>query len=671
MKRIHLLSPRLANQIAAGEVVERPANIIKELVENSLDAGAQRIEIDVEQGGIKLLRIRDDGHGIPKDDLPLALSRHATSKITTLDDLEAVHSLGFRGEALASISSVSRLTMTSATTPAEGEAEQAWQVEVEGREMAATVKPAAHPKGTTLEVRDLFFNTPARRKFLRTEKTEFNHVDEYFKRLALSRYDVAFSLRHNQKVIHSLRPATRTIDKEKRVAALLGTKFIDAALHVDAEAAGLGLTGWGGLPTFSRSAADMQYFFVNGRVVRDRLVAHAIKQAYRDVLYHGRQPAFVLYLTVDPALVDVNVHPTKHEVRFRDGRLVHDYLFRTLHKALADVRPDHQTAPTSLQGSGVLKGGETSGYASSGMTSPALMANSLQPVTGIQAGEFSEQTRMSLLPGRNPLSGQPLSGQPLSGQANSPAGVQEHLNAYQALSQPLNIAANGSANAVTTEERIDPETGEITTVQLESTLPASEQYDIPPLGFAIAQLHGIYILSQNAHGLVVVDMHAAHERITYERLKIAVDNQNVQSQPLLVPITLSVSEGEADAAEQFSDEFARFGVLLQRAAPESIMIRQIPVILQQAEVERLVTDMLADLMQHGSSDRIQAHRNEILGTMACHGSVRANRKLTLPEMNGLLRDMEATERSGQCNHGRPTWTQMSMSDLDKLFLRGR
>ena len=665
MKRIHLLSPRLANQIAAGEVVERPANIIKELVENSLDAGASRIEIDVEQGGIKLLRIRDDGHGIPKDDLPLALSRHATSKISTLDDLEAVHSLGFRGEALASISSVSRLTMTSATAPEEGEAEQAWQVEVEGREMAATVKPAAHPKGTTLEVRDLFFNTPARRKFLRTEKTEFNHVDEYFKRLALSRYDVAFSLRHNQKVIHSLRPATRTIDKEKRVAALLGTKFIDAALHVDAEAAGLGLTGWVGLPTFSRSQADMQYFFVNGRVVRDRLVAHAIKQAYRDVLYHGRQPAFVLYLTVDPALVDVNVHPTKHEVRFRDGRLVHDYLFRTLHKALADVRPDHQTAPTSLQGSGVLSEGQAG--SSSGMTSPALMANSLQQVTGIQAGEFSEQTRMSLLPGRNPLSGQPMTGQAQQFGEKSPAGVQEHLNAYQALSQPLNVGAN----VVTTEERIDPETGEITTVQVESALPASEQNDIPPLGFAIAQLHGIYILSQNEHGLIVVDMHAAHERITYERLKIAVDNQNVQSQPLLVPITLSVSEGEADAAEQFADEFARFGVLLQRAAPESIMIRQIPVILQQAEVERLVTDMLADLMQHGSSDRIQAHRNEILGTMACHGSVRANRKLTVPEMNGLLRDMEATERSGQCNHGRPTWTQMSMSDLDKLFLRGR
>ena len=657
MKRIHLLSPRLANQIAAGEVVERPANIIKELVENSLDAGAQRVEIDVEQGGIKLLRIRDDGHGIPKDDLPLALSRHATSKIETLDDLEAVHSLGFRGEALASISSVSRLTLTSSIAPEEGQPEQAWQVEVEGREMAATVKPAAHPKGTTLEVRDLFFNTPARRKFLRTEKTEFNHVDEYFKRLALSRYDVAFSLRHNQKVIHSLRPALRNIDKEKRVASLLGTKFIDAALHIDSEAAGLGLTGWVGLPTFSRSQADMQYFFVNGRVVRDRLVAHAIKQAYRDVLYHGRQPAFVLYLTVDPALVDVNVHPTKHEVRFRDGRLVHDYLFRTLHKALADVRPDNQVAPTSLQGSGVLPGQLGSNSENnSGLTSPALMANSQQPVTGIQAGEFAGQERMSLLPGRHPLTGQPHNNGVNSG------NVQEHLNAYQSLAQPLSV-----------EERIDPQTGEITTVvsdNQDGTQPETES-DVPPLGFAIAQLHGIYILSQNAYGLVVVDMHAAHERITYERLKIAVDNQNVQSQPLLVPITLSVSEGEADAAEQFAEEFARFGVVLQRAAPESIMIRQIPVILQQAEVERLVTDMLADLMQHGSSDRIQAHRNEILGTMACHGSVRANRKLTLPEMNGLLRDMEDTERSGQCNHGRPTWVFQSLAELDKLFLRGQ
>ena len=669
MKRIHLLSPRLANQIAAGEVVERPANIIKELVENSLDAGAKRIEIDVEQGGIKLLRIRDDGHGISKDDLPLALSRHATSKISTLDDLESVMSLGFRGEALASISSVSRLTLTSGTSTelsdelsigleesSEKDSEkgpeesiQAWQVEAEGREMIASVKPAAHPRGTTLEVRDLFFNTPARRKFLRTEKTEFNHVDEYFKRLALSRYDVAFSLRHNQKVIHSLRPALRVIDKEKRVASLLGVKFIDSALHIESEAAGLGLSGWVGLPTFSRSQADMQYFFVNGRIVRDRLVVHAIKQAYRDVLYHGRQPAFVLYLTVDPALVDVNVHPTKHEVRFRDGRLVHDYLFRTLHKALADVRPDSQLAPTSLQSSGVMPE-NSSETPLSGLTSPALMANSQPQVSGLQAGEFNGQARMSLLPVRDPLTGQHLGKSPDAG------AVQEHLNAYQSLSQPLNIGA--------VQEQIDPETGEIISV-------AAEHDVAPPLGFAIAQLHGIYILSQNAHGLVVVDMHAAHERITYERLKIAVDLQNVQSQPLLVPISISVSEREADAAEQFADEFSRFGVLIQRAAPESIMIRQIPVILQQAEVERLVTDMLSDLMQHGSSDRIQAHRNEILGTMACHGSVRANRKLTLPEMNALLRDMEETERSGQCNHGRPTWTQMSMSDLDKLFLRGR
>jgi len=376
MSRIHLLSPRLANQIAAGEVVERPANIVKELVENALDAGARHIDIEAEQGGIKLLRIRDDGCGIDKDDLALSLSRHATSKITTLDDLEAVGSLGFRGEALASISSVTRLTLTSH----EQSADTAWQVSAEGRDMVANVSPAAHPVGTTVEVRDLFFNTPARRKFLRTEKTEFSHLEEYVKRLALSRYDVAFSLRHNQRTIHSLRPAARPIDREKRVAALLSPQFIDSSVHIDAEAAGLALQGWVGLPTFSRSQGDMQYFFVNGRVVRDKLVVHAIKQAYRDVLYHGRHPAFVLYLSLDPKLVDVNVHPTKHEVRFRDGRLVHDFLFRTLHKALGDVRPDNQpngSSPSELAG---------------GLTS------SVMPVSGAAAGEFSEQTRLDWQP---------------------------------------------------------------------------------------------------------------------------------------------------------------------------------------------------------------------------------------------------------------------------------
>lgn len=629
MSRIHLLSPRLANQIAAGEVVERPANIIKELVENSLDAGAQHIDVDAEQGGIKLLRVRDDGHGIGKDDLPLSLSRHATSKITTLDDLEAVGTMGFRGEALASISSVSRLTLTSR----EKGSDEAWQVKAEGRDMQAEVSPAAHPTGTTVEARDLFFNTPARRKFLRTEKTEFSHLEDTLKKLALSRYDVAFTLRHNNRVIHSLRPAARTIDREKRVATLLNPQFMDNAVHIETEGAGLTIEGWVGLPTFSRSQGDMQYFFVNGRAVRDKLVVHAIKQAYRDVLYHGRHPAFVLYLWLDPKLVDVNVHPTKHEVRFRDGRLVHDFIFRSLHRALADIRPEQPTA--NLQPS----------------AAPAA--------TGTEAGEFQGQNRLdwqqpanervpfsATADGAATSTAQNFSGgsfgQSFSDSRPGQGAVAEQLRSYEQLNQGA-----------------------------PQPLPESSAEDLPPLGFAVAQLHGIYILAQNAHGLVVVDIHAAHERITYERLKVAVDEQGVQSQPLLVPETLHVSEREADAAEQFSDEFRQFGVELARVSPESLMIRQIPVLLQQANVGQLITDMLSDLMEHGASDRILAHRNELLSTMACHGSVRANRKLTLPEMNALLRDMEATERSGQCNHGRPTWTQMTMSELDKLFLRGR
>ena len=629
MSRIHLLSPRLANQIAAGEVVERPANIIKELVENSLDAGAQHIDVDAEQGGIKLLRVRDDGHGIGKDDLPLSLSRHATSKITTLDDLEAVGTMGFRGEALASISSVSRLTLTSR----EKGSDEAWQVKAEGRDMQAEVSPAAHPTGTTVEARDLFFNTPARRKFLRTEKTEFSHLEDTLKKLALSRYDVAFTLRHNNRVIHSLRPAARTIDREKRVATLLNPQFMDNAVHIETEGAGLTIEGWVGLPTFSRSQGDMQYFFVNGRAVRDKLVVHAIKQAYRDVLYHGRHPAFVLYLWLDPKLVDVNVHPTKHEVRFRDGRLVHDFIFRSLHRALADIRPEQPTA--NLQPS----------------AAPAA--------TGTEAGEFQGQNRLdwqqpanervpfsATADGAATSTAQNFSGgsfgQSFSDSRPGQGAVAEQLRSYEQLNQGA-----------------------------PQPLPESSAEDLPPLGFAVAQLHGIYILAQNAHGLVVVDIHAAHERITYERLKVAVDEQGVQSQPLLVPETLHVSEREADAAEQFSDEFRQFGVELARVSPESLMIRQIPVLLQQANVGQLITDMLSDLMEHGASDRILAHRNELLSTMACHGSVRANRKLTLPEMNALLRDMEATERSGQCNHGRPTWTQMTMPELDKLFLRGR
>ena len=622
LPRIQLLSPRLANQIAAGEVVERPASVIKELLENSLDAGARRIDVEVEQGGIKLLRVRDDGGGIPPDDLPLALARHATSKIRDLEDLERVMSLGFRGEALASISSVARLTLTSRTA----DADQAWQVETEGRDMEARVQPAAHPVGTSVEVRDLFFNTPARRKFLRAEKTEFDHLQEVIKRLALARFDVAFHLRHNGKTIFALHEARDAISRARRVATVCGPAFLEQALPIEVERNGLHLWGWVGLPTFSRSQADLQYFYVNGRMVRDKLVAHAVRQAYRDVLYNGRHPTFVLFFEVDPAVVDVNVHPTKHEVRFRDSRMVHDFLYGTLHRALGEVRPEDQLA------------------------APAATEAVVRP-SGLAAGEFGPQGEMSLAanvleqPAAEPTWRPPAGGY----QAPRPQPVvpiAEAQGVYREYFAPLPAA---SAPVV---------------------LPES-QGDVPPLGYALAQLKGIYILAENAQGLVLVDMHAAHERITYERLKVAMASEGLKGQPLLVPESIAVSQREADCAEEHGEWFRRLGFELQRLGPETLAIRQIPALLKQAEASQLVRDVLSDLLEYGTSDRIQAHLNELLGTMACHGAVRANRRLTQPEMNALLRDMEHTERSGQCNHGRPTWTQLGLDDLDKLFLRGR
>ncbi|MBD9679019.1 DNA mismatch repair endonuclease MutL [Pseudomonas sp. PDM18] len=631
VRRIQLLTPRLANQIAAGEVVERPASVIKELLENCLDAGAKRIDIEVEQGGVKLLRVRDDGSGIPADDLPLALARHATSKIRELEDLERVMSLGFRGEALASISSVSRLTLTSRTA----DAEQAWQVEVEGRDMESTVKPAAHPVGTSIEVRDLFFNTPARRKFLRAEKTEFDHLQEVIKRLALARFDVAFHLRHNGKTILSLHEAKDEAARARRVGAVCSTGFLEQALPIEVERNGLHLWGWVGLPTFSRSQPDLQYFYVNGRMVRDKLVAHAVRQAYRDVLYNGRHPTFVLFFEVDPSVVDVNVHPTKHEVRFRDSRMVHDFLYGTLHRALAEVRPDDQLAP------------------------PGATTLTVPRPTGAEAGEFGPQGEMRLSETvlEAPAAARAWQPSPASGGSSGGGGysyqptrpeippIQEAQGAYKAYFAPLSD-------------------------QAPQALPESSQ-DVPPLGYALAQLKGIYILSENAHGLVLVDMHAAHERIMYERLKTAMASEGLRGQPLLVPESIAVSEREADCAEEHGAWFSRLGFELQRLGPETLAIRQIPALLKQAEATQLVRDVLADLLEYGTSDRIQAHLNELLGTMACHGAVRANRRLTLPEMNGLLRDMEVTERSGQCNHGRPTWTQLGLDELDKLFLRGR
>ncbi|WP_043530184.1 DNA mismatch repair endonuclease MutL [Litchfieldella xinjiangensis] len=642
-RRIHILNPRLANQIAAGEVVERPASVVKELAENAIDAGSQRIEVELENGGARLIRVRDNGSGIAEDDLPLALSRHATSKIESLKDLEGVASLGFRGEALASISSVSRLELVSNT---DADPQQGWRVVAEGREMEPRVSPAPHPQGTSVCVRDLFFNTPARRKFLRTEKTEFGHVEETFRRLALSRYDIGWTLRHNQKTLHQLRSVEDAAGRERRIASLLGAKFLDHALHLDIEASGLRLWGWVGLPTHSRAQADHQYFFVNGRVVRDRLVAHAIRQAYRDVLFHGRHPVFVLYLEVDPSVVDVNVHPTKHEVRFRDGRLVHDFLFSSLHRALGEVRPNATAAdsPTPEAQQSEATEDETAPR----LTGPAWQQ---QPMA-LRSSETSDR-----YPGAERV-------------RQFMAGYRAlHPEHEESLLTPQAAAPGTEAAEVAVRER--PPQGYLGETTPAQPLPEDDATQAPPLGYAVAQLHGVYILSQTARGLVVVDMHAAHERIVYERMKTQVHGGALDAQPLLVPVSMAASRAEVETAEAERDAFVRLGVELDVAGPETLLVRQVPALLADADVEPLIRDMLGDLERYGRSDRLEARINTLLSTMACHGSVRANRRLTIAEMNALLRDMERTERSGQCNHGRPTWTEMSMRELDKLFLRGQ
>jgi len=610
MSRIRSLPPELVNQIAAGEVIERPASVVKELVENSLDAGAMRIEIDVEQGGARLIRVRDDGGGIEPDDLPLAVSAHATSKIASFDDLERVGTLGFRGEALPSIASVSRFALTSR---AAGES-AAWRIEVDGGKPRAPA-PAQHPQGTQVEVRDLFYNLPARRKFLRAERTEFGHIDELVKSIALARTGAEFRLSHNGRPVRLLKPVRDADDHGRRVADVLGEEFLASSLRVEHEAAGLRLHGWVGLPTASRAQADQQYFHVNGRLVRDRLVAHAVRQAYADVLYHGRHSAFVLFLELDPALVDVNVHPAKHEVRFREGRLVHDFLYRTLDEALGGARAGARPP------------------AAAAAPSPAVAA--AWPASA-PAPAYAAYRQQGLGLGvREPLA-------EYAALLGEPAAIARPLAAVEA------AARSGAAPAN------DREAG-----------------DVPPLGFALAQLHGIYVLAENAHGLVLVDMHAAHERITYEKLKAAQDGEGIRSQLLLVPLTLAVSEREAAVVEEHGERFAALGFEVVRSGPQSVSVRRIPALLDGADVAQLVRDVVADLAVHGESRRVEESTNELLATMACHGSVRANRRLGLAEMNALLREMEATERSGQCNHGRPTWVQLAIPELDRLFLRGR
>ncbi|UXZ56072.1 DNA mismatch repair endonuclease MutL [Halomonas sp. 7T] len=628
--RIHVLDPRLANQIAAGEVVERPSSVTKELIENAIDAGSQRIEVEIEQGGARLIKVRDDGIGISEQDLPLALARHATSKISSLEDLEGVSSLGFRGEALASISSVSRLELTS---NADEDPRQGWRVVAEGRGMEAKVMPAPHPRGTSVAVRDLFFNTPARRKFLRTEKTEFAHVEEAFRRQALSRYDIAWVLRHNQKVVHQLPQGNTPAARERRIASLLGKNFIEHARYIEREAGGLRLSGWVGLPTHSRSQADQQYFFVNGRVVRDRLVAHAVRQAYRDVLYNGRHPVFVLYLELDSDVVDVNVHPTKHEVRFRDGRIVHDFLYSSLHHCLAASKPSEEQSASDAQ--------------------------------ALEAPESDTPSQVEQPAPRWQQQGMPLS----EGQGRHPGAerVRRFMQGYQALHP------DHEETLLTPQSSPPGQQPAATAVrEVPQVMPAYDATEAPPLGFALGQLHGVYILAQNTQGLVLVDMHAAHERIVYERMKNQLAAaKGVDAQPLLVPVSLAASRSEVATAESERDAIIQLGVELDVAGPETLLVRQLPALLAQADPEALVREMLEELSRFGRTHQVEARIHELLSTMACHGSVRANRRLTLDEMNALLRDMERTERSDQCNHGRPTWTQMSMKALDRLFLRGQ
>ena len=599
MTVIRLLPPELINQIAAGEVIERPSSVVKELVENSLDAGATRIEVDIEAGGARLIRVRDDGGGIHVDELPLAVASHATSKIGSFDDLEHVASMGFRGEALASVSSVARFALTSRAR----DQDAAFRIEVDGGRLQAA-RPAQHPQGTSVEVRDLFYNVPARRKFMRAERTEFAHIDDLLKSLALARGSVEFRLSHNGKPVRIWKAARDEQAQLLRVAEVLGDEFPLQSLRIDHAAAGLHLSGWVGLPTASRAQADSQYFYVNGRLVRDRIVAHAVRQAYADVLFHGRHAAFVLYLELDPAGVDVNVHPAKHEVRFREQRLVHDFLFRTLHEALAQTRAGLGTLPAT-------EPAPTAGY-------------SYAPPAPRAWPSPSSQSRLSLGTREAPLAD------------------------YAALLGASPSIANAAA-----------------------PLPEAAEGEAPPLGFAIAQLKNIFVLAENAHGMVLVDMHAAHERITYEKLKAGRGTSNLRSQVLLVPLSIAVSAKEAAAAEEHAEALAEWGLELSRSGPATIVVRRIPALLEGADVGQLSRDVLSELAQHGSSRRLQELENELLSTMACHGSVRAGRRLTIPEMNALLREMEATERSGQCNHGRPTWVQLSLAELDKLFMRGR
>jgi DNA mismatch repair protein MutL len=591
---IRPLPDLLISQIAAGEVVERPASVLKEVLENSLDAGATRIDVQLEEGGVRLLRITDDGCGIPKDELPLALARHATSKIATLDDLEAVASYGFRGEALASIASVARVSLASRSA----DAAHAWRISGNNGGNGH-IEPTAGTQGTVLEIADLYFNTPARRKFLKTEGTEYGHCVDVFQRMALARPDVSFTLSHNGNV----RQRLAATSPEQRLKDVLGPDFAGQTRAVEESAGPLRLSGLAALPAYSRANRDAQFFYVNGRFVRDKVLAHAAREAYADILHGSRHPAYVLFLELDPRGVDVNVHPAKTEVRFRDSRGIHQFVFHVLQRALA--------AP--------IQGAMNEEAAASSFAPPQYYAPQLQHQTTLAVAEPATRAYLDF--------------------AHSAIAAAQQLPAGTP-------AAYGSTG-----------------------LPHSQT--APPLGYAIAQLHGVYVLAQNEAGLVLVDMHAAHERILYERIKNVLDAGTPPSQPLLIPALIHASEGEVACAAEHEDTLRQLGFELTPAGPQELIVRAVPTLLANGDVPTLIRALLGDLREQPASRVIDARRNELLATMACHGAVRANRSLTVPEMNALLRDMEATERADQCNHGRPTWAQLSMKDLDKLFLRGQ
>lgn len=602
MPSIHLLPDLLINQIAAGEVIERPASALKELIENSLDAGATDIVVQLEGGGIKLLRVRDNGKGIAKEQLPLALMRHATSKIANLEDLQKVASMGFRGEALASMAAVAQLTLSSRTA----EDAHGWKVEAIDGQLSAPI-PTSQPQGTTIELRELYFNTPARRKFMKTEATEFAWCEEAFKRLALSRPDVAFSLQHNGKSIRQL--PVQSI--AARISAILGDEFGHAAVVVERQVANLSMQGLAALPAYSRSSRDAQYFFVNGRFVRDKVASHALRQAYQDILHHQRHPAFVLFLDMPPEQVDVNVHPAKSEVRFRESQGIHQFIFHTLQEAMSAPMGECEAPAASVA----------------------------QP-NNFVAPQFQQQS-MTL-------------------------GVAEREASYKL----WNVQTANQNNVGWVELSDTHQPSSLDSDGYRDAQPILQQ-TVHPLGYALGQLSGVYILAQNAQGLIVVDMHAAHERIVYERLKAALDQERIASQPLLIPVSFYAEPLDVATAEAEQETLYRLGFDLAPLSPTQLALRAMPTMLKQSEAEAMVMEVLRELREYGASRALTERRNELLASLACHAAVRANHALSITEMNALLREMEQTERADQCNHGRPTWFQMTMSDLDKMFMRGK